>query len=103
MRTAIRGAKWRQHGALPLLHHLDRRAKNYHARTNKSPFDIGDITELYRITSIAPQLRPRFRTIIAQPGLSKVAANEEHLRLIAGAASYVRAVTNGTFDFYCHD
>lgn len=100
---AIRGAKWRQHGALPLLRHLDRRAKNYHARTGKSPFDVGDIGELYKIMAIAPQLRPRFRTIVAQPGLSKTAATEEHLRLIAGAESYVRAVTNGMFEFYCHN
>lgn len=100
---AIRGAKWRQHGALPLLHHLDRRAKNYYTGTGESPFDIGDIPDLYKIMAIAPQLRLRFRTIIAQPGLSKTAAAEEHLRLIAGADANVRAVTNGTFEFYCHD
>lgn len=100
---AIRGAKWRQHGALPLLRRLDRRAKRYHERTGKSPFDVGDIGDLYKIMGIAPQLRPRFRTIVAQPGLSKDAATAEHLRLIAGAESYVRAVTNGTFEFFCHE
>jgi hypothetical protein len=99
---AIRSAKWRQHGALPLLRHLERRAKRYHERTGVSPFDTGNIAELYRIMAIAPQLRPRFRIIIAQPGLSKAAATQEHLRLLAGAASYVRAVTNGTFEVNCH-
>lgn len=98
---AVRGAKWRQQGALPLLHHLERRAKTYHARTGKSPFETGDMSQLHKIMGIAPQLRPRFQTIVAQPGFSQGQATDEHLRVIAGAESYVRAVTGGSFDFYC--
>ncbi|MER6667486.1 DEAD/DEAH box helicase family protein [Amycolatopsis japonica] len=100
---AVRGAKWRQQGALPLLRHLERRAKAYHSRTGVSPFETGDMTQLHKIMGLGPQLRPRFQTIIAQPGFSRRQATAEHLRVIAGAESYVRAVTGGSFDFYCQE
>jgi hypothetical protein len=38
---------------------------------------------------------------LAQPGLSAAAGTDEHLRLLAGAEAYVRAVTRGTFEVYC--
>lgn len=98
---AMRGAKWRQKGAVPLLAHLDRRAQSSFARTGVSPYEIGTIQELFRIRELAPQLRPRFHTVIAQPGLSAAAATDEQLRLIAGAENYVRAVTRGTFEVRC--
>lgn len=99
---ATRSAKWRQHGAEPLLRHLSRRAKNYTARNNgTSPFEVGDLGVLYSLREIVLQLRPRFRIIIAQPGLSVSAATEEHLRLIAGAENYVRTATRGSFEVFC--
>jgi superfamily II DNA or RNA helicase len=98
---AMRGAKWRQKGAVPLLAHLDRRAQSSFARTGISPYEIGTIQDLFRIRELAPQLRPRFHTVIAQPGLSAAAATDEQLRLIAGTENYVRAVTRGTFDVRC--
>lgn len=97
---AMRGARWRDNGALPLLEHLDRRAKAYTRRTGLSPFEIGDRETLFRIRQQAPQLFPRISTVIAQPGLSIKASSDEQLRLIAGAASYVQSVTKGTFDVY---
>jgi hypothetical protein len=51
--------------------------------------------------SLAPLRDHRFHTIVAQPGFSQGQATDEHLRVIAGAESYVRAVTGGSFDFYC--
>jgi superfamily II DNA or RNA helicase len=98
---AVRGAKWRQHGAEPLLRHLDRRAQQYAKRTGTSPYEVGDITALYRIRQLVAQLRPTFRTMLVQPGLSKAACTDEHLRVLAGAASYVHAVTRGTFEVFC--
>lgn len=98
---AMRGAKWRQRGALPLLGHLDRRARAFRDRTGVTPFEIGDIHELFRIRELAPQLRPRFHTILVQPGLSAAVASEEQLRLLAGAASYVTVVTKGTLEVVC--
>ncbi|HET7476207.1 MAG TPA: DEAD/DEAH box helicase family protein [Dermatophilaceae bacterium] len=97
---AMRGARWRDNGALPLLEHLDRRAKAYTRRTGLSPFEIGDREALFRIRQKAPQLFPRVSTVIAQPGLSIKASSDEQLRLIAGAASYVQSVTKGTLDVY---
>jgi superfamily II DNA or RNA helicase len=98
---AMRGAKWRQHGAMPLLHHLDRRAQAAFARTSVSPYEVGSIRDMFRIREVAPQLRPRFHTVLAQPGLSAALATDEQLRLLAGAENYVRAVTRGTFDVFC--
>src|SRR3954447_25585907 len=98
---AVRGAKWRQQGAQPLLYRLDRRAQRYRELFGRSPYEVGDINRLYRIREQAPTLRPRFHTILAQPGLSATAATDEHLRLFAGAEAYVRAVTRGTFEVYC--
>ncbi|PGH49708.1 DEAD/DEAH box helicase [Streptomyces sp. Ru87] len=98
---AVRGAKWRQDHLGPLLNHLDRRARSFRARTGVSPFEVGSIEELYRIRERAPQLRPRVHTVLAQPGLSASACTDEHLRLLAGAETYVHALTRGTFTVYC--
>ena len=98
---AMRGAKWRQQGAIPLLQHLDRRARAAFGRTGTSPYEAGTISDMFRIRELAPQLRPRFHTILVQPGLSAARVTGEQLRLLAGAESYVRAVTRGTFDVIC--
>lgn len=100
---AMRGARWRDNDALPLLEHLDRRAKAYKRRTGDWPFEVGDPETLFRIRQRAPQLYPRLATVIAQPGLSIAASTDEQLRLIAGAASYVQTVTKGSFEVYCSD
>lgn len=98
---AIRGARWRDHNAEPLLQHLDRRAQDYWRRTGESAYEIGDRATLYRLRQRAPQLFPRFATIVAQPGLSAQSSTNEQLRLLAGAESYVQAVTKGAFTVYC--
>lgn len=98
---AMRGAKWRQQGAIPLLFHLDRRARDYASSRGRSPFEVGGIEELFRIREVAPQMRPRFHTVVVQPGLSAAGSTAEQLRLIAGAHSYVHAVTHGSFTVYC--
>lgn len=96
----MRGARWRDKAALPLLEHLDQRAAGYTRSFGGSAFQIGDREALFKIRQQAPLLFPRFTTIIAQPGLSIEAASVEQLRLIAGAASYVQAVTKGGFEVY---
>ncbi|MEU3511310.1 DEAD/DEAH box helicase family protein [Streptomyces longwoodensis] len=99
---AARGAKWREYGIDALLRTLDRRAGKYAARNpGKTPYLIGSIDELYRIRERAPHLRPHINTVIAQPGLSAAACSSEQQRLLAGAHSYVRALTKGTFTVYC--
>lgn len=59
---------------------------------------MGDREALLRIEERAPLLFLRFTTIIAHPGLSIAASTDERMRLLAGAESYVRAVTKGTFN-----
>lgn len=98
---AMRGARWRDNGAVPLLEHLDRRVRAYAQRTGVSAFEVGDRTALFRIRQTAPQLFPRITTIIVQPGLSIAASTDEQLRLISGAATYVQSVTKGAFQVYC--
>lgn len=98
---ATRGARWRDHGAIPLLNHIDRRARNYELRTGTTAFEVGDRGALLRIQERAQLLFIRFTTIIAQPGLSIAASTDEQMRLLAGAESYVRAVTKGSFGVYC--
>lgn len=98
---ATRGARWRDHGAIPLINHIDRRARSYSLRTGHSAYEVGDRESLLRIQERAPLLFVRFATIIAQPGLSIRSSTDEQMRLIAGAESYVRAVTKGTFAVYC--
>jgi superfamily II DNA or RNA helicase len=97
---AMRGARWRDNGAMPLLEHLDRRVRAYARRTGGTAFEVGDRAALFRIRQKAPQLFPRVTTLIVQPGLSVAASTDEQLRLIAGAASYVQSVTKGAFEVY---
>ncbi|EPH42189.1 hypothetical protein STRAU_4759 [Streptomyces aurantiacus JA 4570] len=42
-------------------------------------------------------MRPRIHTVLAQPGLLVAACTEEHLRLLAGAETYVHGLTRGPF------
>lgn len=97
---AMRGARWRDHAALPLLEHLNRRAINFKQRTGVSRFEVGTPEVLFKIRQKAPHLFPRFTTIIAQPGLSIASSSPEQLRLISGAALYVQTVTKGGFKVY---
>ncbi|WP_097257057.1 DEAD/DEAH box helicase [Streptomyces sp. Ag109_G2-15] len=99
---AMRGAKWRRHNALPLLDHLHGRAVQYARRTGGvSPYEVGGPKELFAIRDQARLLRPRFHTIIAQPGLQARKATDEQLLLLAGAEKFVRDTSAGDFTVYC--
>jgi sugar (pentulose or hexulose) kinase len=98
---AVRGVRWCDNGAIPLLEHLDRRVQAYARRTGATAFEVGDRTALFRIRQKGPQLFPRITTVIVQPGLSIAVSTGEQLRLISGAASYVQSVTKGAFQVYC--
>ncbi|MFB7379796.1 DEAD/DEAH box helicase [Kitasatospora purpeofusca] len=99
---AVRSAKWRRGDVLPLLDHLRDRAQRYMERTNGiSPYEIGGSRELIAIRDIARTLRPRFHTVIVQPGLQAGRATHDQLLVLAGAEQYVRHVTAGDFTVYC--
>lgn len=97
---AMRGARWRDGGATPLLDHLHRRVSAYAQRTGGTAFEVGDRTKLFRLRQRAPLLFTRVNTVLVQPGMSVASATDEQLRLIAGAATYVQAVTKGGFEVY---
>lgn len=90
----------RNHGAISLINHIHRRARNYAVRTGQTAYEVGDREALLRIQERAPLPFIRFATIIAQPGLSIAASTDKQMRLLAGAESYVKAVTKGTFGVY---
>lgn len=99
---AMRGAKWRRGNAVPLLDHLHRRALLYARRNGGiSPYDVGGPKDLFAIREQARLLRPRFHTVIAQPGLQASRASDEQLLLLAGADSFVRDTSAGDFTVYC--
>ncbi|MFD4413490.1 DEAD/DEAH box helicase [Streptomyces sp. NPDC058476] len=99
---AMRGAKWRRKDALPLLDHLHRRAVQYSRRNGGiSPYDVGGRRELFAIRDQARLLRPRFHTIVVQPGLQAHRATDEQLLVLAGAEKYVRDTSAGDFAVYC--
>jgi len=56
---------------------------------------------MFRIRELAPQLRSHFHAVLVQPGFSAAQVTGEQLRLLAGAESYVQAVTRGAFDVIC--
>jgi hypothetical protein len=99
---AMRSAKWRRQNALPLLDHLHSRAVQYARRNGSiSPYEVGGTRELFTIRDQARLLRPRFHTIIVQPGLQARKATDEQLLLLAGAEKFVRDTSAGDFTVYC--
>ncbi|MFJ4624671.1 DEAD/DEAH box helicase [Streptomyces sp. NPDC088812] len=98
---AMGSAKWRR-SVESLLEHLRARAMQY-TRNNPgiSPYDVGEHRDLIAIMDRARLLRPRFHTVIAQPGLQASAATDRQLYILAGAETYARQVTAGDFSVYC--
>ena len=83
-----------------MLTSLARRAGNKENRTGTSPFEIGDAAGLLRVQEMAPQLRPRMRVLIAQPGISADRITDDQLQLLAGAQSYLKAVAGASLEVY---
>lgn len=98
---AVRGAKWRRGYALPLLD-LHSRAVQYARRTDGvSPYEVGGPKDLFAIRARARLLRPRFHTIVAQPGLQASKVTDEQLLQLASAEKFVRDTSAGDFTVYC--
>ena len=91
-----------QHGQYT-LHEVNDVVKPDTRRFGGTAFEIGDREMLFRGRQLAALLSLRFTTIIAQPGPSIGSANDEQLRLIAGAASYWQTMTKGGFEVYGSD
>lgn len=99
---AVRSAKWRQRGLAPLLDRLLRRVGSVmQAHSTYSPFEVGDVDDLYRLVERADGLIPRFEVVVVQPGMSAAGASDDQLRLLAGAASHIKAVARGSLNVVC--
>lgn len=99
---AVRSAKWRQRGLIPMLDRLLSRVGTVmQVHSTYSPFELGDVDSLYRLVQRADGLIPNFEVVIAQPGISAAGVSDDQLRLLAGAASYIKAVARGTLLVLC--
>jgi superfamily II DNA or RNA helicase len=86
---AQRSVQWKAR-PVELLRHLQRREASQVKRLGVSRFQRGDLRLLNTMTRKARHLRPRMRVTVVQPGLSKAAALERHLQLLAATEVYLK-------------
>jgi hypothetical protein len=85
---AQRSVQWKaRHGEL--LKHLQRRDASQLKRLGVSRFQRGDSRLLNTIARKARHLRPQMQVTVVQPGLSKAAALDRHLQLLAATEVYL--------------
>jgi hypothetical protein len=65
-----------------------------------SRFERGDLRRLDILARQARHLRPRMRIAIVQPGLSRAAALERHLQLLAATEVYLKDTYGVGLDVY---
>lgn len=94
---AMRSATWRQRTEA-LIGRLIHRERRRRAR-NLDGILLGTPETLLAIEADRFRLRPIFRIVVAQPGLSIAAAEERHLRLLAATQSHVAEVAGAEIDF----
>ena len=103
LRTDVPGSMWSYAVVMNETYLWDAWGELLHGvRTGETPFEVGDIQDLFRVRELAPQLRPRFRVVIAQPGLSASQVTPDQLQLLAGAAAYLRSRANASLVVYCN-
>jgi len=96
-----KSARWRREDAQVMLKNLIRRARQKQRRTGVSPFVVGDPAALYRLQEASRFLKPDFRIMIAQPGLSKAAVSKAQLNLLAAAQVYVAETASSSLHVLC--
>ncbi len=94
---ALRSARWRRR-IDTMLTGLAHRAGLKERRTGVSPFEVGDAATLLHLQELAPQLRPRMRVLVAQPGISAARITDDQLQLLAGAQSYLKTVAGASLE-----
>lgn len=55
-----------------------------------SRFERGDASAVRRLIQRLPYLTPEFHIMVVQPGLSKVKATQEMLKLLGATETYVK-------------
>ena len=64
---------------------------------------VGDDPTLLEFQDVVRRCRPEFRITIAQPGLSKAVARDQHLILLGVTDKYVSEIAHGTFEVWCSE
>jgi hypothetical protein len=98
---AIRSADWRLNPD-SMIANLVRREQQRQKDHGYSGLIVGEDKDLLRLwdnVHLASQIE--FTVAIAQPGLSISKAEDEHLKLLAAAATHVREAAFGHFLVYC--
>ncbi len=96
---AQRSVQWKARPG-DLLKHLQRREASQMKRVGVSRFQRGDARLLNTITRKARHLRPQMRVAVVQPGLSKAAALDRHLQLLAATEVYLTETFGVTLDVF---
>lgn len=98
---AQKSVRWRR-SVDHMFRHLIRREKNRARNLGRTGFIKGDAGLLHQLHDRAGLLRPRFTIAIAQPGLSKAAASDSQLELLASTEIYLQETALASFTVYCH-
>jgi superfamily II DNA or RNA helicase len=96
---AQRSVQWKARHA-ELMKHLQRREASQVKRLGVSRFQRGDARLLNTIARKARHLRPQMRVAVVQPGLSKAAALDRHLQLLAATEVYLTETFGVGLDVY---
>jgi hypothetical protein len=100
---AQKSIMWRRSDLGPFFRTLDDRARRKQRRDGVSPFEVGDISSLYRIRDKAVVLRRRMEMVIVQPGLSIAGASTQQLDLLASTQAYLKTTINSPLTVWCSD
>jgi hypothetical protein len=98
---AQKSIMWRRNDLRPFFRTLDDRARKKQSRDGVSPFEVGDIKELYAIGDKAVVLPRRMEIVIAQPGLSIARATTQQLDLLASTQAYLKTTINARLVVWC--
>lgn len=97
-----KSVRWRRKNDF-LFQRLISRERNRISLYGRSGFIVGNGNTLYRIAESARMLKPDFRMVIAQRGLSKEAVSEQQLDLLGSTEVYLHEVANASLNVICSE
>lgn len=95
---AQKSVRWRERrGLLELVPHLISREQHRLEKGQATRFDLGNFQALQEIARRLEVLRPEFRVVVVQPGLSRASASRPVLELLAATSLYLFETFNIEF------
>jgi len=98
----IKSVKW-QEDARVLIRRLMHRERKRQRTGRASGIVIGTPNTFFTLREKSRLLKPRFSFAIAQPGLSRTAASQDQLQLLASTEVYVRETANAPLEVFCSE